>query len=161
VAKVPAWFYRQSGVIAIRWPGGPSAAEARRGGSGRDSGPGAEILLVTSRKGKRWVIPKGVVEPGLSPADSAAKEAWEEAGVRGTLRPEPLGSYEYPKWGGRCTVEVFLLEVASVVEHWPEEHRTRRWASVEAAAEAVREPALQALIRSVPAALVPLEGRSP
>ncbi|MBE0617967.1 MAG: NUDIX hydrolase [Proteobacteria bacterium] len=138
MAEVPPWFYRQSGVISVR----------------REDGR-TEVLLVTSRKGKRWVIPKGVVEPGLTPAASAAKEAWEEAGVRGTLRPEPLGTYRYWKWGGRCTVEVFLLEVESVAESWPEEHRTRRWSSPAEAAEAVREPALQALIRGVPLALGP------
>jgi len=144
VAKVPAWFFRQSGVIPAR------ISEGR-----------TEILLVTNRKGKRWVIPKGVVEPELSPAASAAKEAWEEAGVRGTLRPVPLGSYEYPKWSGRCTVEVFLLEVETLAEHWPEEHRTRRWATVDNAVLAVREPGLQALIRGVPAVLATPEGRSP
>jgi phosphohistidine phosphatase len=133
MATVPVWFYRQSGVIAAR----------------REDGR-TEVLLVTSRKGKRWVIPKGVVEPGLSSAESAAKEAWEEAGVRGELRPEPVGSYEYPKWDGRCTVEVFLLEVQSVAESWPEAHRSRRWAAPKEAAEAVREPALQDLLRAVP-----------
>lgn len=134
MAPVPPWFYRQSGVLATRSSGG------RR-----------EVLLITSRKGKRWVIPKGVVEPGLSPAESAAKEAWEEAGVRGPLRPEPLGSYRYRKWGGECAVEVFLLEVASVAETWPEDHRARRWAGAEEAAEAVREPGLRALIRGLAA----------
>jgi phosphohistidine phosphatase len=68
VAKVPDWIYRQSAVIAYR----------RRP-------RGVEVLLITSRKGTRWVLPKGVVEPGLSPATSAAKEALEEAGVRGTV----------------------------------------------------------------------------
>lgn len=144
MARVPPWFYRQSGALPVRREGG-----------------GIEILLVTSRKGKRWVIPKGVVEPGLTPAESAAKEAWEEAGVRGALRPAPLGEYRYWKWGGRCTVEVFLLEVESVAERWPEEHRARRWAGVEDAAQAVREPDLQALIRAVPSALAPAERREP
>jgi phosphohistidine phosphatase len=75
VARVPAWMYRQSAVIPYRR--GPS---------------GLEVLLVTSRKGTRWVLPKGVVEPDLSPAASAAKEALEEAGVRGPIDDEPLGA---------------------------------------------------------------------
>ncbi len=144
MAPVPPWFYRQSGALPVR-----------------REGAGVQVLLVTSRKGKRWVIPKGVVEPGLTPPESAAKEAWEEAGVRGRLRSEPLGSYRYRKWEGRCTVEVFLLEVESVAERWPEEHRTRRWAGVEDAARAVREPDLQSLIRAVPSALAPAERREP
>ena len=47
--------YRQSGVIPFR----------RRGAA-------IEILLITSRSGKRWVVPKGSVEPDLTPAESGA-----------------------------------------------------------------------------------------
>ena len=66
VAQVPAWMYRQSAVIPYR-----------------KRPNGLEVLLVTSRKGTRWVLPKGVVEPGMTPAASAAREALEEAGIRG------------------------------------------------------------------------------
>jgi 8-oxo-dGTP pyrophosphatase MutT (NUDIX family) len=101
--------YRQSAVIPYRR--GPS---------------GLEVLLVTSRKGTRWVLPKGVVEPDLSPAASAAKEALEEAGVRGAIDDEPLGTYQYWKWGGTCTVQVFAMEVEEEVAHWPEASTRRR-----------------------------------
>jgi phosphohistidine phosphatase len=60
----PDYFYRQSGVIPVR-----------------KTDEGVEVLLVRSRSGRRWVIPKGIVEPCLSPAASAPKEAEEEAGV--------------------------------------------------------------------------------
>ena len=78
MAKVPAWMYRQSAVIPHRK--GPN---------------GLEVLLVTSRRGTRWLLPKGVVEPDLTPAVSAQKEAMEEAGVRGQIDDRPLGTYQY------------------------------------------------------------------
>lgn len=126
----PEWFYRQSGVIPYRM---------RQGG--------VEVALVTNRRNRRWVIPKGIVEPGLSAADSALVEAWEEAGLRGVLQPEPIGEYRYAKWGGECTVQVFLLAVAEETGDWPEAGiRRREWLSPEAAAARVREPELASMI---------------
>ncbi len=128
--RVPSHFFTQSGVIPVR----------RRNGR-------TEVLLVSSRSGRRWVIPKGVVEEGLSPADSAAKEAWEEAGVRGSVDENALGRYCYGKWGGVCRVEVFLLSVREQSEIWPEQAaRHRRWMRPEEAAGLVREKDLADLI---------------
>jgi len=130
MSSVPEHFYRQSGVIA----------ERRRDGL-------QEILLVTSRSRKRLVIPKGVVDEGLSPAESAVKEAWEEGGVRGRIGSEPLGRYRYRKWGGLCTVEVYHLAVEEVHESWPEAvTRKRKWLDPAAAAAAVKEEGLQEII---------------
>lgn len=132
----PAWWYRQSGVVPVRV-----------------SPEGPEVLVVTSRRKKRWIVPKGIVEPDLSPAASAAKEAWEEAGVRGRVLGAALGAYEYEKWGGTCTVEVFLMRVDEVAGVWPEADRSRQWLTVEGAAGVLREPELAALVRRVPDAL--------
>ena len=55
------------------------------------------ILLITSRGGSRWVIPKGQLKNGLAPHACAAREAEEEAGVRGAACPTPLGSYRFRK----------------------------------------------------------------
>lgn len=127
---VPPSFFRQSGVVAVREI------------DGRE-----EVLLVSSRGGKRWVIPKGVVEEGLTPAESAVNEAWEEAGIRGRVGAKPLGAYDYLKWGGTCTVEVYPFRVAEVLDEWPESSvRQRKWLSREEAAAAVEEGALSALI---------------
>jgi len=126
---VPQWFYRQPGVIPCRVVNEE-----------------IEVLLITSRSGKRWIIPKGVVEPGMSPAESAAKEALEEAGVEGEISAAPSGEYEYPKWGGVCKVEVYLLKVTTIHPEWPEKYfRERRWVSAEEAARLVREPELKNL----------------
>jgi 8-oxo-dGTP pyrophosphatase MutT (NUDIX family) len=119
--------YLQSAVIAYRR--GPS---------------GLEVLLVTSRKGTRSVLPKGVVEPDLSPAASAAKEALEEAGVRGAIDAEPLGTYQYRKWGGTCTVQVFAMEVEEEVADWPAASTRRRaWLTVDDARRRVDEEGLK------------------
>jgi phosphohistidine phosphatase len=133
VALKPASWYRQSGVVAVRWKEGKP-----------------QVLLVTSNRGKRWVIPKGIVEEGFSPARSAAKEAWEEAGVTGLVSRGMLGRYTYEKWGGFCTVLVYLLEVKEIHRDWPEGHiRKRKWLRPEKAAERVAEPELREMIRSV------------
>ena len=127
--RVPPHFYRQSAVLPYR-----------------DDRDGLEILLITSRRRRRWVLPKGVVEPELDPAQSAAKEAFEEAGIEGEIGQEALGDYAYEKWGGICSVEVFPMRVHTTHESWPESGRSRQWLHPSAAAERVRESALKALI---------------
>ena len=130
----PDYFYIQSGVIPFRMDGGEM-----------------QVLLITSSSGKRWVIPKGIIEPGLSAWASAAKEALEEAGVEGLVYPTPMGTYERQKWGGTCTVELFLMEVDAIRETWPEAFRQRRWVSVDEAVALVEEEALKHFLRSAPA----------
>ena len=129
MAAVPDAYFRQSAVIALR----------KKGGQRR-------VLLITSRRRKRWVIPKGIVEPDLTPAASAAKEAWEEAGLRGRVSKKPLGRYRYDKWGGTCTVDVFLMKVDSMADSWPEAERSRRWVPLDEAARLVEEPGLRRLL---------------
>jgi phosphohistidine phosphatase len=133
----PAWFYRQSGVIPYRIADGSF-----------------EILLITSRHRGRWIIPKGIIEPGWTPTASAQKEAGEEAGILGSISAAPVGEYQYPKWGGECTVQVFALEVHTMWDTWPEAAaRKRQWMTLDDAAHAVREPELQQLILTLPASV--------
>ena len=132
----PDYFYTQSAVVPYRH--GPN---------------GVEILLITSRGRRRWVIPKGIVEPFLSPAESACKEAFEEAGIEGEVSDGPLGTYQYEKWGGVCKVEVFLLRVQTEHPHWEESFRGRRWFSVDAAVSELREAALKELVATLPETL--------
>ncbi len=114
----------------------------------RQAVTGLEFLLITSRNAKRWLIPKGLVEPDLTPAQSALKEAYEEAGIRGRIVGEPIGTYEYEKWGGLCRVEVFLCDVTAELTKWPEaDVRQRRWYPVEEAVEIVEDPSLRLLLR--------------
>lgn len=125
---------RQSAAIPFR----------RRGGR-------LEVLLITSMSRGAWIVPKGLVESDLSDADSAAKEAEEEAGVRGRVGHKAVGSYEYQKWGGTCVVRVFDLEVEAELDDWPERRdRRRRWTRVDEAAEAVENKRLRKMIQQLP-----------
>ena len=139
----PDDFYRQSAVIPFR----------REPDSHHDLKKSLKIMLITSRKKKRWIIPKGIIEPNLSPADSAAKEALEEAGIEGTVRADAIGSYQYKKWGDVCTVEVFVMEVSKVLDAWLEDFRDRAWLDLEKVVDRIDEPKLKKLIRQVPAFL--------
>ena len=115
-----------------------------------------EVLLITSRRRGRWIIPKGVIDPGTKAVESPSKEAYEEAGIRGRVSSQPLGNYQYRKWGGICTVQVFALEVLDVLETWPESSfRRRQWIGVEEAANAVEELALKKLILRISPAKPP------
>jgi phosphohistidine phosphatase len=116
-----------------------------------------EILVVGSSKCKHWVVPKGIQEPGLTPQASAAKEALEEAGVEGVVASQPIGRYEYEKWGAVCSVAVYPMEVTGSIPdaQWPERHRRRRWLSPQEAVVLLREPALGPMIRALAAAYSP------
>lgn len=110
-----------------------------------------EVMVITSSTGKRWVIPKGLIEPDMTPQDSAAKEAWEEAGLLGKVFPDLLGTYEYQKSGYTCQVEVFLLQVQTVLDKWPEaSSRKRQWVSIPKAIKRVNEPELKLIIANLP-----------
>jgi len=121
----------------------------------RDARGGLEVLLVTSRDTRRWVIPKGWPMKALGPGGTAAQEAFEEAGVRGRLTKKPVGAYAYDKRlrSGRLQhvrVRVFSLEVQEELEAWPEmRQRERQWTPVEVAATLVDEPELKRLLKSL------------
>lgn len=105
-----------------------------------------EILLVTSSTRKRWIIPKGNIEPNMSSRDSACKEAYEEAGVRGRVHPVPFGYYDHDSPADASMVEVFLMEVDTQLSVWPEAHkRERRWMPLREARDHVLEPGLKHL----------------
>ena len=115
-----------------------------------------EVLLVTSRETGRWVIPKGWPVEGQAPAEDAAREAWEEAGVRGQVSHDCLGVYTYDKVVDRdgaspsavpCVVAVYALQVSATQKSFPEASlRRQKWFSREKAARKVLEPELATLI---------------
>jgi 8-oxo-dGTP pyrophosphatase MutT (NUDIX family) len=103
-----------------------------------------EVLLVSSSSGKRWGIPKGWISPTLSSEQSAAKEAWEEAGVRGIVQTPAIGHYETRKFGFMCRVEVFLMQVEEVKDDYPEASvRKRQWLSISKASKLVHKSKLK------------------
>jgi 8-oxo-dGTP pyrophosphatase MutT (NUDIX family) len=112
-----------------------------------------EILLVTTRHTRRWIIPKGWPTKGLRPAKSAAREAFEEAGVRGKIGAKPLGLFTYQKSldeagvQATCEVRVFPLLVQRQSEAWPEfEQRMIQWADPGKALSLIKEPDLKKLV---------------
>jgi 8-oxo-dGTP pyrophosphatase MutT (NUDIX family) len=120
----------------------------------RSSAGTIEVLLVTSRETRRWVVPKGWPWRKVEDHNAAAGEAWEEAGVRGTASPESIGTFTYGKRRkgkvSSLTVLVYLLEVQEESATWPEaDQRSRSWFHPTAAARLVDEPELQDLLRGL------------
>jgi 8-oxo-dGTP pyrophosphatase MutT (NUDIX family) len=121
----------------------------------RHSGRGLDVLLISSRDTGRWVIPKGWPIKGLSPAQTAAREAYEEAGLGGQLSKKPVGAYEYGKRRDDGTVQpcrVYVFALEQMIQHheWPEQgQRTLHWFSISDAADAVDEPGLKSIIRKL------------
>jgi 8-oxo-dGTP pyrophosphatase MutT (NUDIX family) len=117
-------------------------------------GIGVEILLITSRETRRWVIPKGWPMGKLTPAQCAAQEAFEEAGVEGMTEGRPFGHYAYGKRlkNGKVRelmVAVYPLRVGREHADWPEKgEREARWFAAADAADQVAEPGLAELIQT-------------
>lgn len=117
----------------------------------RPTPTGVEVLLITSRETRRWLIPKGWPMKGRKDYQAAAREALEEAGVQGKIRKQPIGAYTYQKRlidrVEPCRVMVYLLQVEKELPRWPEKDQRRRaWFSQRDAAERVSEPKLATLI---------------
>ena len=85
----------------------------------RTTEAGKEVLLVTSSSG-RWILPKGWPIDGMTAAEAAAQEAWEEGGVKASkVAKSSLGSFFSRKTytSGRsepCDPVVFKRKVAEV-----------------------------------------------
>lgn len=113
---------------------------------------GVEILLVTTRTTKRWLIPKGWTMDGMADYAAAEIEAFEEAGVRGEISPDHVGSYGYLKVlrSGKAKhvdVKVYALRVQTELDDWPERgERQRQWFDKAQALAMIGEPELLPII---------------
>jgi 8-oxo-dGTP pyrophosphatase MutT (NUDIX family) len=118
-----------------------------------------EVLLISARASGRWIIPKGWPIEQKLPHQVAEREAWEEAGIKGKAKKRAFGYYTYLKTleGGDkvpSVVQVHLLEVASIANHFPEHgQRIGVWLSPHDAALRVREPELRSMLGCVAAKL--------
>jgi 8-oxo-dGTP pyrophosphatase MutT (NUDIX family) len=114
------------------------------------------IMLVTTRGAGRWIVPKGWPIANLSPREVAAREAYEEAGLVGVMvGKRAVGRFTYEKSGGgrtlRCEVKLFAMRIHHQLPDWPERgERETRWFAPEAAAAAVQQAALAALLLALP-----------
>ena len=131
----PSYYYSQSAVIPFKYVDGK-----------------LNILLITSSKGKHWVVPKGIHEPGMSAQESAAKEAFEEAAVEGKVYEACIGSYRYQKWEADCNVKVYAMRVKKQLSnrHWEESHRKRCWVTVNKAVDMLDNKDLAKMVANLP-----------
>ncbi|MFP4548632.1 MAG: NUDIX domain-containing protein [Fidelibacterota bacterium] len=120
--------YRQSGAVPVRKHKGVTKA-----------------LIIRSNNKKKWIFPKGIVEHGLTAEESAQKEAYEEAGVLGTIGKK-IGEYEYHKWNGTCHVELFIMNDAKELKRWPEDFRKRKWVPITALDKYIKKEELKSII---------------
>jgi 8-oxo-dGTP pyrophosphatase MutT (NUDIX family) len=112
----------------------------------RRCGDQLQFCLITSSRGS-WIFPKGIVDPGETPEQTALKEAFEEAGLHGQLIGAPLGSYKLPKFDTVFEVVSRLLSVERCDDAWPEHSmRQRQWVTAEEARQLISKPELTTLL---------------
>jgi len=122
---------------------------------------GLEVMLITSRRTRRWIVPKGWPEAGSEPSAEAAREALEEAGICGEVTEKPFGAFHYLKErkhgdGMNCRVNLFPLKVTRQRRTWPEKaSREAKWLPYAEAAALVAEPELRRLILKFAAQFAP------
>ena len=113
-----------------------------------------EVMLVTSRTTKRFIVPMGWPMKGKSGRKAATIEAREEAGVLGKTLKQPAGTYSYWKRLAnnfiRVDVIVYLLEVTEELANWQEaKRRQRAWLAPADAAMLIDEPDLSTLVETL------------
>ncbi|WP_427157011.1 NUDIX hydrolase [Aliinostoc sp. HNIBRCY26] len=125
--------FKQSGVIPYRIRNGR-----------------VEILLISTSDRQSWGMPKGGIVNGMTPPASAAKEAWEEAGVIGQVESNKLGTYKYRKRGKVYRVKMYLLPVEIVSSNYPEaKKRYRRWLDAKQAMKIMKKAALKRILKGI------------
>jgi 8-oxo-dGTP pyrophosphatase MutT (NUDIX family) len=107
---------------------------------------GLEVCLIRRKDSGKWGIPKGFIDRGDTPEQAALTEALEEAGVKGQILGDAIGTYDYKKWQTWLTVAVYLMEVLEEQERWREiRFRERAWRSPEEAVELLSSHPVQTL----------------
>jgi 8-oxo-dGTP pyrophosphatase MutT (NUDIX family) len=108
-----------------------------------------EFCLITTSGKRRWTFPKGIIDAGETPAQTALKEAAEEAGLKGEICGEPLGKYQYSKWGRSLKVLVMLMKVKRTASRWEEVGlRQRQWVGSDQVMTLVDRPRLRKLVQA-------------
>ena len=111
-----------------------------------DSDGTIRVMLVTPKGGGTWMLPKGNIEKGMTPYDSAAKGAFEEAGVTGDCDPVILGEY---KWQSQL-VSIYPLQIKRILDDWKETGlRSRFLFRLEMAMKAVKNDDIRTVLRKL------------
>nr|WP_196108814.1 MULTISPECIES: NUDIX hydrolase [unclassified Ochrobactrum] len=118
----------------------------------RDMGA-LKVLVITSRGTGRWIIPKGWPQVGRTLSETALREAYEEAGIRGEVSPIPIGSFCYcktdlpPERINQFVAAVFAVQFTGQEKDWPErDQRISEWVSPQEAACRVEESELKQIL---------------
>ncbi|MDC0662212.1 histidine phosphatase family protein [Marinobacter sp. SS21] len=127
----PAYYYHQAAAIPYRFQDGR-----------------LEVLLTGCRKGERWRLPQGKVEPGCSEMATACRQARVQGGVVGEVNLPCLGYFRREKWGADCDVAVYGVEVHQVLDgdNWIAADRAREWLAATPASQWVQPPEVGRLI---------------
>jgi ADP-ribose pyrophosphatase YjhB (NUDIX family) len=120
----------------------------------RKGDAGIEILLITTRKKKKWSVPKGWPIKARTAQGTARVEAFEEAGVSGRVAAKQVGRFKNRKVKSgqkvRCDVRLFPLLVRRQQRHWPEKSQRKRiWLPPSKAALLVQKPGLKQAIKAL------------
>jgi 8-oxo-dGTP pyrophosphatase MutT (NUDIX family) len=110
-----------------------------------------QVLLVTGRRSGKWICPKGWPVNKATPAESALREAYEEAGVDGRVSGDCLGIFAHYPVARRSKlptiVALFPVEVRKLGDDFPEKgQRKRKWFSRKQAAKRVLSPELAQMV---------------
>lgn len=121
----------------------------------RKGAKGREVLLVTSSRG-RWILPKGWPIDGMTDAEAAMQEAWEEAGVlEGSVSSKPIAKFDGTKRfnDGKeipARIRVFAIKVREMSRKFPEaRRRSRRWVTVAKAAKLLGDKGYRKALKAI------------
>jgi len=115
----------------------------------RVAGRRIDVLCITSRNGKRWIIPKGQWDDGYDLREIAVMETWEESGAVGSLGEEAVGIYEDDRNGRQGRILVYAMKVDEVRDEYPESAiRERRWLALPEAVKLIDFAPLSSLVES-------------
>ena len=108
------------------------------------------IMISSKSDPSYWIFPKGHIDTGHSELEAAAQEAYEEAGLKGTIHDKPIGKYSFKKFSSRYKVTLYPMEVTEILEDWPErDQRQRRKISLETANKMINDPAIRKLLAAL------------
>lgn len=117
----------------------------------RTDGGTLEIMLVTSRQSRRWIAPKGRIEPDHTIAEAVVQEVYEEGGLKGQICTVPAGRVRYRKHGEINRELVYLFRIEELLDDWEERSsRERRFVPFDETGELIERTGLRRLASGLP-----------